>query len=290
MEDSRIACEGIKGKKNEKGERMWSTKEEETLISALKDLVNKGWKSENGFRNGTDIRGMPHINSKIHVWKKNYGSLFSILSISGIDWNDTDKMIDAPDDDWTALVKSDPNARTMRYKSWPFYDDWCEIFGKDRATGHNAEGFVDAVQDVLNQTQTSNENDIDIGLNDIPCSEIEDDMNPRSTRKLTGESSNKKTSKKRKITDDSDNLNEVMGQFSEKTDARLGKITKCLMNAFDNTEATNDVFQVLDCFEWLTMKAKVFAAKQLVNNPQELKLFFKLPDDAKTIFIKMMLP
>lgn len=141
-------------------------------------------------------------------------------------------------------MQSDPNARTMRNKSWPFYDDWCDIFGKDRATGHNAEGFVDAVQDVLNQTQTSNENDVDIELEDIPCLEIEDDMNSRSTRKLTGGSSNKKTSKKRKSMDDSDNLNEVMKQFSEKTDARLGEITKCLINAFDITEATNDVFQV----------------------------------------------
>lgn len=120
MEDSQIASEGMKGKKNEKGRRIWSTKEEEALLSALKDLVNKGWKSENGFRNGylivledsmknvfpgTDIRGTPHINSKIHVWKKNYGSLFTMLSTSGIGWNDTDKMIDAPDDDWTTLLK-----------------------------------------------------------------------------------------------------------------------------------------------------------------------------------------
>ncbi|XP_073151862.1 uncharacterized protein [Henckelia pumila] len=284
MEDSKIVCERMKGKKNEKSRRMWSIKEEEALLSALKDLVNKGWKSENGFRNGylivledsmknafpgTDIRGTPHTNSKIHVWKKNYGSLFSILSTSGIGWNDTDKMIDAPDEEWATLVK---------------------IFGKYRATGHNAEGFVDAVQDVLTQTQTSNENYIDLGLNDIPCSDFEDDVNSRSTKKPTRESSIKKISKKRKSMDDSGNLNEVMKQFSEKTDARLGEITKCLMNAFDTTEATNDVFQVLDCFEWLTMEAKVFAAKKLVNNPQELKLFFKLPDDAKAIFIKMLLP
>lgn len=105
----------------------------------------------------------------------------------------------------------------MRNKSWPFYDDWCDIFGKDRATCHNAEGFFDAVHDVLNQTQPINENDVDIGLEDIPCLEIEDDM-----RKLTGDSSKRKTSKKRKIMDDSDNLNEVMKRFSEKTDKTWG--------------------------------------------------------------------
>lgn len=38
----------------------------------------------------------------------------------------------------------------MRYKSWPFYPDWSELFGKDRVTGVQAEDFVDAVNQVLN--------------------------------------------------------------------------------------------------------------------------------------------
>ncbi|KAK4434860.1 hypothetical protein Salat_0648900 [Sesamum alatum] len=33
------------------------------------------------------------------------------------------------------ICKVDPSARTMRYKSWPFFPAWREIFGKDRAVG-----------------------------------------------------------------------------------------------------------------------------------------------------------
>ncbi|KAG6521664.1 hypothetical protein ZIOFF_018789 [Zingiber officinale] len=99
-----------KGKKVEKTRRSWSAHEEEVLIQALKDVINKGWKSENRFRvgcltllentmrvaiTGTNIRGNPHINSKVHVWKKTHGTLVTILSKSGVGWNDTDKTIEA---------------------------------------------------------------------------------------------------------------------------------------------------------------------------------------------------
>lgn len=48
------------------------------------------------------------------------------------------------------MQQVDPPAKVMRFKSWPYYEDWCEIFGKDRATGENSESFVDAVNNVLN--------------------------------------------------------------------------------------------------------------------------------------------
>ncbi|KAL0435753.1 UNVERIFIED_CONTAM: hypothetical protein Sradi_0283200 [Sesamum radiatum] len=33
------------------------------------------------------------------------------------------------------MKKIDPSAKGMRYKSWPFFPAWREVFGKDRATG-----------------------------------------------------------------------------------------------------------------------------------------------------------
>lgn len=72
-------------KKSDKSRRVWSNREEEVLIQALKDAMKGGFKSENDFRAGhlvfleeamkkvfpnTDLRGNPHINSKIHVWKR----------------------------------------------------------------------------------------------------------------------------------------------------------------------------------------------------------------------------
>ncbi|KAG6418434.1 hypothetical protein SASPL_120638 [Salvia splendens] len=61
--------------------RSWSAREEEVLMWTLKDLVARGWKSDNGFRSGyltrieevlnrefpkSGIKGTPHVNSKIY--------------------------------------------------------------------------------------------------------------------------------------------------------------------------------------------------------------------------------
>ncbi|KAL8499200.1 hypothetical protein ACS0TY_022247 [Phlomoides rotata] len=91
------------------GRRSWSKIEEDVLILCLTNVVHEGWKSENGFKAGfqrelekgvrkifpgTDIVANPHINSKIHVWKKEYGVLSDLQSKSGIGWNSTTSMLE----------------------------------------------------------------------------------------------------------------------------------------------------------------------------------------------------
>ncbi|KAL8516022.1 hypothetical protein ACS0TY_014626 [Phlomoides rotata] len=76
----------------------------------------------------TDIVANPHINSKIHVWKKDYSALSDLLSKSGIDWNSTSSMIEVED-------------------KVPYYAQWIDIFGKDRATGENDVDPMNLVND-----------------------------------------------------------------------------------------------------------------------------------------------
>ncbi|KAL8456422.1 hypothetical protein ACS0TY_034579 [Phlomoides rotata] len=129
-----------------RGRRSWMKFEEDVLINCLTDVVNDGWKAENGFRAGfqrelekmmrkklpgTDIVANPHINSKIH---------------SGIGWNSTASMIEIEDESvWESCKRAEPHVKGVRYKSWPYYTQWIEIFGKDRATGDNAVDPIDIV-------------------------------------------------------------------------------------------------------------------------------------------------
>lgn len=111
--------ESQKGKSG-KSRRTWTTPEELCLLNALKDIVQLGMKCDNGFRSGylgalekamahrfpgTDLKGDPHIQSKIHVWRKTYGTLNTLLSRSGIGWNDSTNTIDVGDDQvWQAYI------------------------------------------------------------------------------------------------------------------------------------------------------------------------------------------
>lgn len=77
----------------------------------MKELLVEGtWKSDNGFKPGflrrleemlriavpgTTLKRDPNINSKITTWKKNYASLTTILSRSGVGFNSNgDFMVD----------------------------------------------------------------------------------------------------------------------------------------------------------------------------------------------------
>lgn len=110
-----------KFRKGDRSRRIWTEREEEILAASLVELVARGWKSDNGFRSGylakiedniraefpkTDIKGQPHIVSKMSAWKKNYISLRSILSRSGVGFNaDGDYKIDINDDQWEQVVR-----------------------------------------------------------------------------------------------------------------------------------------------------------------------------------------
>lgn len=99
--------------------RSWNAEEEDVLLASLKELVNTGWKSDNGFRAGyiykleemmrvqfpgIDIRANPHIMSKLTGWKKNYGSLAYILSRSGVGFNlNGDFTVDCEPDQWALI-------------------------------------------------------------------------------------------------------------------------------------------------------------------------------------------
>ncbi|KAL8474048.1 hypothetical protein ACS0TY_030775 [Phlomoides rotata] len=67
---------------------------------------------------GIDIIANPHINSKIHVWKKDYGVLSDLLSKSGIGWNSTNSMIEIEDEGvWDSCRWADPFVKGLRYKT-----------------------------------------------------------------------------------------------------------------------------------------------------------------------------
>ncbi|KAK4382576.1 hypothetical protein Sango_2860600 [Sesamum angolense] len=98
---------------------------DEALINGLKSLVSSGWKCDNGFRNGylaqleahlkrafpqCDIKAEPHINSKLHVWKRQYSTLCSMMAKSGLGWDDSRNMITVEDDSaWDEFLKSNNN-------------------------------------------------------------------------------------------------------------------------------------------------------------------------------------
>ncbi|KAI8021636.1 hypothetical protein LOK49_LG03G03410 [Camellia lanceoleosa] len=178
---------GRKGKgktSSSRDRRVWTPKECDVLIRAMRDLFSKKWKADNGqFRArfyselekliilafpGTNLRASSHIESKIKFWRRQYNLITDMLRLSGFGWDDTDKMI---------LVDSEqkePDAKGMRNVPFPYYEDWLILFGKDRATGALAESPADMVAALEKEDQTTDECYTPImdlpGVNNMDCS------------------------------------------------------------------------------------------------------------------------
>ncbi|XP_073133600.1 uncharacterized protein [Henckelia pumila] len=222
---------------------------------------------------GTDLRGCPYINSKIHVWKKTHGTLATMLSRSGIGWNETQKMIESSDEAWEGFVKTDPSVRTWRYKSWPYFADWIEIFGFDRENGQRLSSFTAAVQQVLYVPD------------EVGGSESHSVAN---TPSFTTSASKKSTSKKRKQPSEVEELFvDAIKEFIVKTTEAIADISKRLSQDYEIAmPISKDVLTVLQTIPGLTRDEKQIAAEILVEKTKKLALLFNLEDDEKLSFVK----
>ncbi|XP_073147718.1 uncharacterized protein [Henckelia pumila] len=292
------------GTKSEGCRRIWSVKEEEVLICALKDIITKGWKKENGFRGGylhvleraivkafpgTDIRALPHINSKLHVWKKSHKMLTSILAQRGIDWNAEENMIKAQDDVWDLYLKIDSSARTMRYKTWPYYNDWCQIYGNDPIIIENTEDLSDSDQKI-NTDSGKKEKEVALEF-DCCINEGLDDENEVSVcRPQESETEKKQMPRKRKLSDHCyDDPLRAIADLSESVNVSFGEIIKRLGHEYEVSKARKQVYGELGKIPELSTREKIIVARLLVNKTPDMELFFSLPDDARVVMVKMLL-
>ncbi|KZV42923.1 hypothetical protein F511_14485 [Dorcoceras hygrometricum] len=273
--ESGETCGSVIGrmKKVDNTRRTWTAREEEVWITALQDVITKGWKIENGFKAGyltllesamhtaipgTNLRGNSCINSKVHVWKKTYSTLVTSLGKSDVGWNDTDNTVEATNETWDTIIKADSTFRSMRHKQWTHYPDWREIFGNDRATGEHFQMFENA----LNMCSNS--------------------MMMYLMKSTT-------TSKKRKRKQVNKVDEAIVAAINN-----LAYITKVTMNdlvkqlaAPDNLSDAQDV--VLDAWREMSELSEdehVIAAQLLFNNHNNLALFKRLNDKGKLSLVK----
>ncbi|PIN23479.1 hypothetical protein CDL12_03796 [Handroanthus impetiginosus] len=198
------------------------------------------------------------MHSNIYVWKKNHASLVSMISRSGFGWNESTNIIIVEDSIWDNYVKVDPNARTMRYKSFPLYPSWYKIFGKDRATGEHIEDCNDAADELQKNNNTEADEYMPRGFD--------------TNFQIFG--------------DDEEFISVCQPHESE---SGLGDIAKRIGYEYDVSEARKAVYETLGGLPDLTMTQKIWVAKRLVNNGKDMDLFFSLPNEARAEMVRMML-
>ncbi|XP_042465761.1 uncharacterized protein LOC122048232 [Zingiber officinale] len=152
-------------RKTQNTKHLWTKQEDAVLVDCLVELSkDSAWKSENGFRTGyllhleklmaaklpsSNLKATPHIESRYKLLKRQFHAITKMLNhSSGFGWNDVEKCIITTKDVFDEWVKSHPAAIGLRNKEFPHLDDLMFVWGKDRATGANAETPSDAVEEI----------------------------------------------------------------------------------------------------------------------------------------------
>ncbi|KAL8555755.1 hypothetical protein ACS0TY_003535 [Phlomoides rotata] len=284
--------------------RIWTTREEKVLLAALKDLVAKGQKTDNGFRTGylnkledalqkafpgCVLQATPHITSKITTWLKHYSVIVSAkLLATGVGFNTTTCQLDCTDDQWDSIMKRDPNARLMRSMSWPLYEDLCEIFGQSRATG---EAGVSHLRATTPPPSFSANIDMDEASNKVG-DETQDESESPSGHAQTGESNDMgkmSSGRKRKTPLPADPMVCVVQNLCDTASNRVGEISKRIGHDQDMSTARKMIYSSVSKMNMLTLQEKLRATTLIARNAEDIDVFFSLPDTDRMEWVTMLL-
>ncbi|KAG8371295.1 hypothetical protein BUALT_Bualt13G0072900 [Buddleja alternifolia] len=139
----------------------------------------------------------------------------------------------------------------------PLYADWIEVFGKDRATGEHASGFVEAVNHTLNKNYLD---DAQI-FEDLETLNEEKDGQP----------------------------DKMSASHAPSSASASGEIEQRIGVEYDIANAKKAVYVPVNKVEGLTLHEKLFVADKLVKTTEDVYLIFSLPEAEQAEYICMKL-
>ncbi|KAL8502641.1 hypothetical protein ACS0TY_021681 [Phlomoides rotata] len=246
--------------------RIWIRREEKVLLAALKDLVAKGQKTDNGFRTGylnkledalrkafpgCDLQATPHITSKITTWRKHYSAIVSAkLLATGVGFNTTTCQLNCTNDQWDDIVKIVPLVRLQgRYQK--LWVRWRDKLNLQILTSLKSQTMIMycPARDSLEYTKILIKHMV-------------------IRRKIV------RRKKQRTHPDE-----------GQSTGERLETIVSRIGYDHDLGAARKQIYEQLGKIEGLSIKDKLHASKIIGEKVETLEMWTTLPDDARVVFV-----
>ncbi|XP_052176592.1 uncharacterized protein LOC127790902 [Diospyros lotus] len=272
------------GGEGSRSRRSWRINEERALLNLLKELSqDPKFKQDNQWKGGylaelqvrlkaifpnTDLKAVPHITSKMDTWKRFYNCLQTLMNNTGFGWNDRLKMIECDSEEvWAEFEKKDKYVKYVRDKSMPYYDDWVEIWGKDRATGEYAQSPAEILQDLNNhQEQQPREDEV----NNLE----EQGEEAASTETIPNSSKSGSKKKRRMRADNSSNelsiVSDSINKLSETMEKSLCSIGDKLGKRSLQRE---ELAKFLDAVPFANINERFMVASEIGRKPELLDHF-----------------
>ncbi|KAL8473217.1 hypothetical protein ACS0TY_030154 [Phlomoides rotata] len=184
----------------------------------------------------------------------------------------------------------------MRYKPWPYYEEWLEVFGNDRAVGVPAEDVADVaveynVEDVQEEVGVGQPSPSNVGHDDDL--DMEGESHEPTVAMSKDAAASQSSSKKRSCAESFGNQDMItaLGEIFKSSDDRLGEVVKSIGCQYETNSAQTrkDVFNMLESITDLSLDERLDAADMLSKNTQRLEMFSGLPEAARSRYIRRLL-
>ncbi|KAJ9542816.1 hypothetical protein OSB04_029322 [Centaurea solstitialis] len=222
--------------------RNWTPNEETKLVDVLVNMTNTGaFKDDNGFKSGY----LQYLEEALKVSLPSFGLWFIKMLLR---WKN---------------------------KTFPYYEDLCIVFGKDRAQGNRDRDFVEMEQEVnIEETQESDDDILDSS-----------NAASRNTNLQNDETSPSVISRKRKSRSD-DGFNNAVGLITES----LKEISKDLSQGIKFDMKINELGEKIpsDIFKMtsLTQTEKFKALTKIRGDSVNIQNFWQMEEVHRETWVK----
>lgn len=199
-------------------------------------------------------------------------------------------------------TQQDTHARGMRTKSWPYWNDWKIIFGKDRATGGTSEGLGEAVansspDEPITSIGESGDYyprfDDFLGPEQVPptyTNDVVEDNSAQSEQVAAATvAAPKKIKRKRRGCEDDSGLVDLLGKLHAETNARLETLSARIGYEMDLGKARKEIFGHLGNIPQLTEAQRYDLCDIIGKENSRLEIFTGLPDVSKAGYVMRIL-
>lgn len=170
------------------------------------------------------------------------------------------------------------------------YDDWKEIFGKDRANGEGAEDILEAVNEMEHEYANTHEDyiprDYHVSLDEILSADKGENSFSQSQQP---DEVPKNKAKKRKSSDGIETVCTLLKEISRNTNSRLETLANRIGYDYDVGKARKEVSEKLGAVPGLLKGEKYILCGILADKVERLEVFMGLPEDEKLEYLHHLL-
>lgn len=185
------------------------------------------------------------------------------------------------------FLKVDPNASKVRSKPWPHYDAWKMIFGKDRATGENAEDVMDVVNQLFNEQQNVEDY---VHVEEQADLDLDEETQETSFTQSSHRGQHRTKRQKRSNTENNmQTMCELLGQIHRDTNERLESLGMRIGYKADLGKARKEVFDLIKEIPGLSLDNHLVVGEILAENEKRLEFFMGLPSAARATYVQKLI-